>query len=273
METKSSEVTLQDHKSQRAGQLFIALGRLACWIMEEVVWNLVMHLSRDTRDLQVQSQPWQWSISECGLSWSMVGLALHTHLPMRLSNPGTRCLLEMPVPRKGHASWTLKQGYIWIQCRTRLNLCLDANDIRRCKESSLFFTDTYCFFICCSIIEQTLSKQNLVDLNLKQFQILFPCFRHLAISMGLQPHFPFFSFFGKYFHSRVAVGRTQAPSTKSRTDHGEDSPPGVTKSKTEQKHQLLSSAKQKQWKTRSRVVFCIFCFPVLLESLFVIIIL
>lgn len=96
-------------------------------------------------------------------------------------------------------------------CRTRLKLVLDANDIRNCKESSLFFLDVYSFLICCTIIEQKLS-QNLVNFKkkkkkLKQFQTLFPCFQHWPIFVGLQPHF----FFGKYFHSRVAVGRTPRP--------------------------------------------------------------
>lgn len=156
---------LQDHKCRRAGHLFIVLGRWSCWIMKEVIWSLGMRLSRHTWVLQPLSWPWQWSISGCGFSWSTAGLALHTHLPAPRSpsNPGTHSLLEMPVLGRGHAYWTLKQGYVRVQCRTRLKLWLDANDTGNCQETSLFFLDVYCFFTCCSIVERTLSKQDLVN--------------------------------------------------------------------------------------------------------------
>lgn len=174
--------------------------------MKEVIWSLVMHLSRDTWDLQMQ----QWGISRCGFSQSSVGIALHIHLPSTSEPVRPQCSF-LSRDACVHACCTPKQEYVWIQGSTRLKLWLDTNDIGNCKESPFIFLRHVLFLY--TLLNNWVNsfKQSLI--KFKKILSHFGPYSNagLFLFLSLKSCFPFFFFFFKYFHSRVAVGRTPCP--------------------------------------------------------------
>lgn len=171
METKSSEVTSSRPQILASRTFICCVGQMAMLNYER------SYLEFSYASVQGYMRP---SVAAVAVEHLRVWILLvHGGTSPAYPSPRTYEPLELgrlfpssdASAQKGRACWTVKQGYIWIQCRTRLKLRLDANDSRNCEESSLFFLDMYCFFIRCSIIEQMLSKQKSSQLkkNLKQF--------------------------------------------------------------------------------------------------------